>query len=199
MHSANHKESKHFLTWKGNISDVKDPAMLMGINCGEFEDCLAQNGYVFEEGVKIILLGFTKKTSLINQMNLFSPDMTFSRYGQYHTLDIEAKMSPDGKIDQLLIALSYDLSYHIFIHDKTFFYVDKNSRSSIMLDINPNTTLGHYYRIALTEVNELNPDPDYKLQTCVKESLSSQVGCRSKWDKLSHADRPECTEMEQYR
>ena len=131
--------------------------------------------------------------------------MTYSWYGQYHTLDIEAKISPDDNTDQLFIALSYDLSYHVFIHDKSFFYMDENSLSSTKLEINPNTTICHYYRIVLTEINELNlpadpcnPDPDYQFQTCVKESLSSQVGCRSRWDKLSQPDRPECTEMEQY-
>ena len=71
--------------------------------------------------------------------------------------------------------------------------------------MNPNKTSNGYYKLALTEVKELdlpddpcNPDPDYKFQTCVKESLSSQVGCRSRWDKLSQPDRPECTQMEQY-
>ena len=84
--------------------------------------------------------------------------------------------------------------------------MDETSLSSTKLDINPNTTLSHYYRLALTEVEELdlpadpcNPDPDYKFQACVKESLSSQVGCRSRWDTLSDQDRPVCTEIEQYR
>ena len=43
-----------------------------------------------------------------------------------------------------------------------------------------------------------NTDPDYNFQACVRESLSSQVGCRTKWDRWSHKDIPLCTEMEQF-
>ena len=92
-------------------------------------------------------MGFTKKTCLLNHINLSSPDMTYTRYGQYLTLDIQANMSQDGRLDQLFIALSYALSYHVFIHEKLFFYMDETSLSSIRLDINPNTTLDHYYRL----------------------------------------------------
>ena len=85
--------------WKGNISVVKDLTLSMGIKCGAFEDCLAQNSYALEEVVKQMLRGFTKKTSLLNQMNLSSSDMTYYLYGQAHTLDIKSKMGPDAKID----------------------------------------------------------------------------------------------------
>ena len=88
---------------------------------------------MFEELIENILIGFTKKKPLLNQINISSPDMTYTPYGQYHTLDIEAKMSQDGKNDQICIALSYDLSYHVFILDKLFCYMDETSLSSTKL------------------------------------------------------------------
>ena len=72
--------------------------------------------------------------------------------------------------------------------------------------VEPNNTSSHYYNLALTEVEELdlpedpcNTDPDYNFQACIKESLSSQVGCRTRWDRWSHKDMPLCTNMEQFR
>ena len=74
--------------WKGNVLVVNDLTLSMGIKCGTLEDCLAQDSYALEDVVKRMLMGFTKKTSLLNQMNLSSSDMTYSLYGQSHTLAI---------------------------------------------------------------------------------------------------------------
>ena len=119
----------------------------MGTNCGALENFFKQNTYEFQEVIENILMGFTKKKSLLNQTNLSSPDMTYTQYGQYHTVDIEAKMSQDDKNNQLFIALSYDLSYQVFIRDKLFFYMDETSVSSTKLDINPSTTLGGFITV----------------------------------------------------
>ena len=63
-----------------------------------------------------------------------------------------------------------------------------------------------YHRIALTEVEELdvpedpcNTDPDYNFDACIKESLSRQVGCRTRWDQWSDKDILPCSTMEQFR
>ena len=114
-------------------------------------------------------------------------------------------MTPNYDEDQLLVLLSNMFDYKIFVHDNHY-YGFLFGLQSILLDMHPNKTSKTYYRLALTEVHELdlpadpcNPDPDYQFQACVKESLSSQVGCRSRWDTLSDQDRPLCTEMKQYR
>ena len=62
------------------------------------------------------------------------------------------------------------------------------------------------YRLGLTEVEELDlpedpckTDPDFNFQACVRKSLSSRVGCTTKWDRWRHKSTPICTSMAQFR
>ena len=43
----------------------------------------------------------------------------------------------------------------------------------------------------------LQTDPQYNFFACIKASLAREVGCRPFWDKLSPADIPACTTMEE--
>ena len=175
-------------------------------NYQSIETCIAKKTYGFNDIVKNILLGFKEKKSLITQQNLTYTEMTYSKFGLYQTLNISVMIDPNSLTKQLLFAMSHAFSYQIYIHDEFFFYINENNLKSISLTMNPNKTANHYYRLALTEVEELdlpadpcNNDPAYNFQACVRESLSSQVGCRLKWDRLSDQERPVCSKMDQYR
>ena len=123
-------------------------------------------------------------------------------------LNINKQIGPIDRIHQLFVLLNYQLQYRIFIHDPKYFVINTNpvGLPNIMVKINPNITPSYYYRLALTEVEELdlpeypcNTDPGYNFQTCVKESLSSQVGCRLSWDLWSDQDCPLCIHIGQFR
>ena len=65
---------------------------------------------------------------------------------------------------------------------------------------------GYYHDITLTKHKRLNldrrpceEDPAYNFTVCIKEKLSSRVGCRLPWDKWSHQDRAVCKSERQFR
>ena len=89
------------------------------------------------------------------------------------------------------------MAYRLFIHDPKYFLVNYNSLEFPIIYLKVKKAPNCYYKLKLTEVEELdlpedpcNTDPDYNFQACVRESLSSQVGCRTKWDRWSHKDMP---------
>jgi hypothetical protein len=172
------------------------------------DGCIEEKTYNQTEVVKDVILGYTTKKSLIKDDVPLTEDFTSTWYGRGYTLNIETKIGPDYSTDQLFVAVGYDLNYRMILHDRLYFAVNNNPTAfpSILLNIRPNETKSYYYGLALTEMEELdhpedpcNPDQDYNFQACVKESLSRQVGCRTKWDRWSQPGRPLCTQMDQYR
>ena len=126
---------------------------------------------------------------------------------KYYTLNISKQIGQNTGKNQLFISL-FHTNYKIWIHDPNFFIINNNPSSIpfLMKLEEPSKTSSHYYRLFLTEVEELdlpedpcNPDPSYSFQACVRRSLSSQVGCRTRWDRWSHKDMPLCTQVEQFR
>jgi hypothetical protein len=180
--------------------------------CGNYnssiEDCIHQKTFTQTEAFKDVILGFTTKQSLLELDNIWTEDFTNSWSGRTYTLNIPKKIGPDDAKDQLFIAVRYNLNYKLVLHDPFYFAVNSNPRGfpSVTLVVNPNETGSHYYRLELTEVEELNlpedpcnPDRDYNFHACIKETISSRAGCRTGWDRWSQQGRPLCTQMDQYR
>jgi hypothetical protein len=170
--------------------------------------CIKENTYNQSEAFKDVLLGYTTQESLLKDDDLWTGDFTYTWYGRTYTIDMGENIGPDDTTSQLFVVVKYDLNYKIILHDPFYFATSINPATfpSIILPIRPNETNSHYYRIALTEVEELDvpedpciPARDYNFQACIKESLSRQVGCRTKWDRWSQPGRPLCTRMDQYR
>jgi hypothetical protein len=169
------------------------------------DGCIEENTYSQAETLQDVLLGYTTRKSLLEDEGLVTDDFT---HGRAYTLNIAKTIGPDDTTDQLYVAVGYDLNYRIILHDPFYYVVNINPTTfpSILLEIRPNETRSHYYGLALTEMEELdipedpcNPDPDYNFQACIKESLSRQEGCRTRWDRWSHQDRPLCRQMDQFR
>ena len=64
----------------------------------------------------------------------------------------------------------------------------------------------HYKRIASVEHENLNlprnpcnDDPTFSFRACVNMKLSSDIGCRRKWDIHSDQRLPLCTNINQFR
>ena len=172
------------------------------------EDCIEKKTFNIEEAITDVILGFTDTKSLSIQKNLWTEDFTYSRAGRYYTLNISEKLGPNDETDQLFLCLNYGLNFRIYVHDPFYFILNDNpvGLQNEIIIINPNTSYSHFYRLAMTEVEELdvpddpcNSDPDYNFQACVKGSLSSKVGCRTPWDQWSHRDKPLCKDIKQYR
>ena len=170
--------------------------------------CIENKTFNVKEVISDVIIGYTERTSLANQRNLWSEDFTYSRGGRYYTLNMSRRLGPNDETDQLFLCLNPGLDFRIFVHDPNYFIFNDNpvGLQKEMMKIYPKTSTSHFYRLAMTEVEELdvpddpcNSDPDYNFQACVKESLSSQVGCRTKWDKWSDRNRPVCRDVEHYR
>ena len=155
---------------------------------------------------------------------LWTEDFTQSYNGRTYTLNIPIKIGPAYQTEQLYVTFSRDLNKRIYIHDPRFFVPNSNPvglPKKTMIKILVNSSQSFFYRIALTEVEELdiaadpcNMDPGYNfmvcgikekiddwpfVQVCVKESLSRMVGCRTPWDKTSQYHYPLCNNVKQYK
>ena len=195
--------------WKGNTTSY--PEVVEDV-CGAFvenvEQCLRNETFSHSDAFKDVLLGFTRKKSLLEQENLWREDFTTTWYGRTYTLDIHRKIGPDVNLDQFFLVLGRDLDYRIFVHDPTYFVVNTNpiGLPTLIVKISPNETKSHYYQIRLTEIEEVDHpedpcevNPQHNFQACVKESLSNQVGCRLPWDPWTQQDIPKCETLDEYR
>ena len=196
--------------WRGNVTVNCGIVELM---CGDAEDiegCIETKTFNRSEMVKDVLMGYMTRKSLVNENNPWIEDFTRSRRGRCHTLNIPQRIGPNGNEERLFLLLSHDLVYQIFIHDPDYFVMNSNpvGLPTIMKKLNPNTSTSHYYRLSVTNMEELNvpddpcnPDSSYNFQSCVRQSISSKVGCKTKWDRWSNeeASLPRCSTLDQFR
>ena len=178
--------------------------------CGGAKDiakCIEKTTFSERETFKDIQFGYSTQLSLLSPA-LATTDFTASFFGQMYTINIGRKITPDDARTQIFISFDYFHDYVIFIHDQNYFLVNDNPYGlpSNMMKLYPNRTANLYHRLALVERLELNvpddqcvEDPVYNFQTCVRETLASRVGCRTKWDRLTTQNRPICKTIDQYR
>jgi hypothetical protein len=202
------------LGWKSSSLNFTYPNLLQAF-CGDttswntgIDDCIKENTYNRTDAFKDVLLGLATRKSLLKDDDLWTEDVTSTWYGKTYTLNIEKNIGVDDATSQLFLAVGYDLNYIMILHDPFYFAVNSNPTvfPGTWLTIHPNETESYYNGLTLNDVEELdlpedpcNPDRDYNFQACIKESLSRQVGCRTRWDRWSQPDRPLCTQMAQYR
>ena len=195
--------------WSGNTTSY--PKVVEDV-CGHQQEaiggCIQNETFSNSDAFKDVILGFTEKKSLLEQEGLLTEDFTTSWYGRTYTLDIHRKIGPDDKLDQFFLVLGRNLDYRIFVHDPTYFVINTNpiGLPSLVFKIKTNESRSHYYQITLTEMEEVDhpedpceTDSNYNFQTCVKESLSKQVGCRLPWDPSTNQDLPKCGSLNEYR
>ena len=200
MAGTNHPWS----SWRGGLLGGVDQVCANFTSYGSLDNCLENTLYNQSDFIHGVELGFTRKLQVTEYLR---EDFVLAKNGRMFTFDMPHNIGPNYKEDQLFFLLKYDLSYFIHLHDPKFYLGIYNPIFSIerLPEINPNTSDNFFYYPIMTEVEELdlpedpcNPDPDYNFQACVRESLSSQVGCRTKWDQWS-LDLPFCTNIQQFR
>ena len=93
----------------------------------------------------------------MKQENLITEDFLTAWDGILFGVNLNQKIGPNDSLDPLYVVLATSLMYQVFIHDPNYFIVDENPAGlpSIMLELNPNITSNYYYRISLTEVEEV--------------------------------------------
>ena len=192
--------------WKGNISGYYDLLPSMCKDIDNITSCISLKTFKQEEVFMDVKLGFTTMQSLLNEVSC-TQDFALETNGMSFTLQINKTIGTNFFLDQLFISFEHKQIVKVMIHDQNY-YVGDNfiGPPSLLFIIDPNTTANYFHYLILTEVEELdlpadpcNNDPAYNFQACVRESLSSQVGCRLKWDRLSDQERPVCSKMDQYR
>ena len=171
------------------------------------ENCIATNSNNKNDFLGNVLFGVKRKKTLMSEQNI-KEEFSMPINGRYYSLDVPLQMHPNRYDDQITFFLSKHFTYYILIHDPNFFFGFYNPNYPMLREtaVNPNTTLNYYHYLIVTDVEELdlpedpcNPDHDYNYQTCFKQSLSRQVGCRTSWDRWSRTDLTLCTDMGQFR
>ena len=164
--------------WRNATKDKYDIVQtLCNLNTSiELKECITSNTFEKEQTFKDVLLGYSSRKSLVNSTvkSLWTADLTRSWYGRMYTLNIPQKIGPNDKTDQLFITFDYDRVKRIYIHDPRFYIPNSNPvglPSTKYLKVYPATMANTYYRLALTEVEEMdvaadpcNTDPQYSLQ-----------------------------------
>ena len=191
-------------SWRGRLLGGVGQVCANFTSYGSLHNCLENTLYNQTDFIHGVVKGFTRKLPVTEYLR---EDFVMSTNGRMFTFDMPHKIGPNYKEDQLFFLLKYDLSYCIHIHDSKFYLGIYNPIFPIqrLSEINPNASANYFYYPMLTEVEELdlpedpcNPDPDYNFQACVRGSFSSQVGCRTRWDRWSQ-DLPTCTTIQQFR
>merc|ERR1712032_196021 len=178
------------------------------------EDCIMKNTFTQEDVLHDVIFGFRKKRSMEdlslinnNESFLINEDFTAFFLGRYYTFDLEKKLNTSKLKTQLFVSLYSNFTYQLFIYDPKFFILSGSpSLPTIQKTLNPNATSNNWYFLKLTEVEELdtpddpcNDDPNYDFQRCVTERLSSEIGCKTVWDRWSLQGFPKCNSLEQFR
>ena len=166
------------LSWRNSSYADKDilDAICNFTTSHDMETCIVENTYEQNEMINDVILGYSDKKSLMNSTlaSIWTEDVHASWNGRVYTINFHRKIGINDLTGQIFIVLKKKLSLRIYVHDPFFFVSNTNPGSlpNNYMKIDPKTSLNHYYRLALTEVQELDmaedpcdtqPDYDYKV------------------------------------
>lgn len=131
--------------------------------------------------------------------DLWLSDMTKAMNGRCITLNYTQHLPADVEEASLLFNLDPELKYTVFIHQLDFFIFNLNPvtipRIWLTLDFDQTGVAYHYLYLEPVRHEKMNrpeqpcnPDKGYKFNSCVKERVSSVVGCRLPWDRLTKGE-----------
>ena len=119
------------------------------------EKCIEEHTYSRSNVLKDVLWGYNPQNSILTS-NLTAEDFTVRSRGKTISVEVPRTMVADTdgvNGTRLSLALSYGLTYLIFIHDPNFFEINfKPTFPVILKTINPKTDFNHIYNLRLTEV-----------------------------------------------
>ena len=171
-------------------------------------DCIEEKTYNLSEILESAHQGISFSPKPIDAV--WKEEFTHNYPGRQYTLKIPGRLriGTYQLYDIIRLKFQPNLAYRLFVHDPNYFYISKNPETappSVDKLVDPDK-LPYYYRLGLTEVEELNvpndpcnDDTDYNFNACVKETFLKTTGCKTKWDDVGLKNLPLCTEMSQFR
>ena len=170
--------------WKGDSESGHIDMLEKRCKDDNIVNCIKSETFNSSDFFKDIIIGWVTRESLLARESLLLEDFGIPLYGRYYTFNTGRMMEPEDDHSQVFLTLSNNFVYEIFLHDPDFFMINESpiGLGSIKLTLNPNMTGKVYYRISLTEVEELNladdpcnPDSEYNFKACINEYLSNEV------------------------
>ena len=207
LHPTCHPDTQYGWKKREEITDYNIRLECGGAEHAAVQDCVRSKTFNMEEVIQDAKIGAGGTEQSLMNSSLWTEDMTSSWNGRDFTLTIPRPLTQGLFIDMVFLHFDYSLLRDIYIHDKDFFILnfDPFGLPSVYKRINPNESASYFYRFSLTEVEELNLDLDpceedrgYSFLTCVKESISNEIGCRSPWDTWSSQGRRICSTSQQF-
>ena len=133
----------------GNILQICSKTQNTSIS---FETCIDQRTFSKSDILNEVLLGYSRKTSLLNSDLLSIRESLDVVSGKYSTLHLAKKIGPNYKESMLFLLLKYGFVYKIWVHDPKYFAVTTNpAYLHFLLEIfDSNKTENYYFNLLLT-------------------------------------------------
>ena len=87
--------------------------------------CIEEKTYSKSETLNDVIVGYSKRQSLLDQDSLVTEDFTLTAHGRYDTIHINQKIGQDYSLYQMFVSL-FNSNYTIWIHDPHFFIINYN-------------------------------------------------------------------------
>ena len=139
--------------WRGEESN-SEKYLEACLQRSDSESCIDNGTYSQSDVVNDVLLGYSKKLSLLNLTNFWRKDYHETRQGSIFTFNFPLSVGPNLFNDRLIFELSYALQYRFFIHDPKYFVITWNNAyfPVSFLGGTPNTTNNFCIKFDLVEV-----------------------------------------------
>ena len=163
-------------------------------NTADFEACIEERTFGLNDTVLLALKGWEGKN--ITDPQFWATDVSAAMNGRCFTLDIDVKLGIDAMTEGVILDLNENLTYTMILHQPDLYRFAYNPATMpVVQRIISSKEIGKKYFGFFLELvrreqlnraeSPCNPDPGYKFNTCIKQSLSDIIGCRLPWDKLS--------------
>ena len=149
-------------------------------------ECINTKTYNLTETVSDASAYSPNNYTVIDILNssLWISDISCTLFGKCHTLNVSDSLSL-SKLN-LNFNLDSSLNYLAYLHDPNFFILTANPATipGVSLDLNPSQGLMLKYIEVIQHINmdrsqqTCEDREDYSFTTCVKNSVSSKIGCR---------------------
>ena len=140
--------------WRGN--DTGDIFQICSNNTLNnslsLENCFNQRTFSRSDFLNDVLLGYSRKTSLLNNDLLSIHESLDIVSGKYYTLQLDKNINPNYKESMLFILLKYGFVYKIWVHDPKYFALTTNpAYLHFLLEIfDADKTENYYFNLLLT-------------------------------------------------
>ena len=172
----------------------------------EISKCVENASYGLASAIEKLLVPGKISVGKKELPKLFVSHFTHTPTGMCFTLNKTYNFSriPDrGSL--LMIHFKTNSIYTVFLHDPSLFLVTFNPKmplTRLVIDqpgtISRRVDIIQHHKLDRPS-NRCNPSPSYSLTACVKTFLSREIGCRLPWDTWTHAGRPLCLTLDQFR